>query len=58
MKLETIVKNSNLDKDLVFELKLGRDKTLSHTKGQLNKKLEADGIVRMQDNHCIYEGQF
>ena len=37
MKLETIVKNSNLDKDIVFELKLGRDKTLGHTKGQLNK---------------------
>ena len=58
LKLEDIVKNSNLDKDITFDFKLGRDKNLSSTKGQLNKKLEGDGIVRMEDQHCIYEGQF
>lgn len=56
MKLETIVKNSNLDKDIAFDLKLGRDLKLGNTKGQINKNKEGDGIVRMQDNHCIYEG--
>ena len=58
MRLETFVKNANIDKDIDYNLKLGRDKNHPHIKGQLSSLLQCDGIVRAHDTHSIYEGQF
>lgn len=56
IKLKSIVDNANKDKDVRYNSKLGRDKTSSFVKGQLDHKGECDGIVRMQNQNCIYEG--